>query len=75
MRLDFANRLKLWKNHTKYFDTQVAHTGELDAAIEACTVVDKCVKVYCSSLHDHLQKGAYVCFQDLATPEKQQSLA
>jgi len=33
VRLNFAN------------PDMVAHTGDLDAAIRACTVVDKCVKV------------------------------
>ena len=33
VRLNFAN------------PDMVAHTGDLDAAIEACSVVDKCVKV------------------------------
>ena len=33
VRLNFAN------------PDMVAHTGDLDATIEACSVVDKCVKV------------------------------
>lgn len=35
----------LWRSASLYLFWQVAHTGELDATIEACSVVDTCVKV------------------------------
>ena len=45
VRLNFAN------------PDMVAHTGDLDAAIEACSIVDKCVKVCLYFCNVHTERG------------------